>query len=83
MGRVASVPWLRDAGPMTDQVRNSRRVIHATCTQHGGSRGFTNLVVRKLDGAVELDPHAVGGCVVRLDEDGATVLRDALTEWFG
>lgn len=62
---------------------NARRVIHATCMQHGGARGFTNLVIRKLDGEIELDPHAVGGCVIKLDEDGATVLRDALTEWLG
>jgi hypothetical protein len=66
-----------------DQVRSTRRVIHATCTQHGGARGFTNLVARKLDGEIELDPHVTGGCLIRLDESGATVLRDALTEWLG
>jgi hypothetical protein len=43
-----------------DQLRSvtNRRVINASCTQHGGSRGFTNLVVTKCDGDIELDPHA-------------------------
>lgn len=62
---------------------NVRRAIPATCTQHGGARGFTNLVVKKLDGEIELDPHVTGGCVIKLDENGATALRDALTEWLG
>ncbi|MDQ3761267.1 MAG: hypothetical protein M3460_06065 [Actinomycetota bacterium] len=53
----------------------------ATCTLHGGARGFTNLVVRKCDGSIELDPHVTGACVIRLNEDAATVLRDTLTEW--
>lgn len=59
----------------------SRRVIHATCTVHGGGRGFVNLVVRKLNGTVELDPHVTGQCVLRLAEDEAIALRDALMEW--
>lgn len=57
-----------------------RRVIHATCTQHGDARGFTNLVVTKKDGEIEFDPHAVVVCVVSLDEDAARVLSDALRE---
>jgi hypothetical protein len=62
----------------------NRRVIDATCTQcRGVARGYTNLVVRKLDGQIELDPHVDRGCVILLDEDGATALRDALTEWLG
>jgi hypothetical protein len=72
--------------PMTDdQVHSNRRVIHATCTQcRGVARGFTNLVVRKLpDGQIEFDPHVTGVCGLRLDGDGATVLRDALVEWLG
>lgn len=67
-----------------DQDRNGRRrVIHATCTQHGDARGFTNLVVTRRDGEVELDPHAVGACVVRLNDDAARVLSEALVEWLG
>lgn len=61
----------------------NRRVIHATCTVHGGCRGFTNLVVRKLNGTIELDPHVTGQCVLRLTEDEAIALRDTLTEWLG
>jgi hypothetical protein len=46
--------------------------------------GFTNLVVTKRrDGDVELDPHVAGCCLVRLDEDGARVLSEALQEWLG
>ncbi|MGH3944094.1 MAG: hypothetical protein ACRDSI_03470 [Pseudonocardiaceae bacterium] len=69
---------------ISDQVGNgNRRVLHATCSQHGGTPGFTNLVVSKLDGHVELDPHAVRGCVILLDEDGARTLCAALREWLG
>ncbi len=63
---------------------SNRRNIHATCTQHGGPVGFTNLVVTKRrDGDVELDPHVAGCCLVRLDEAGARVLSEALVEWLG
>ena len=40
-----------------------------------------HLVMHKLDGEIEFDPHAVGACVLRLDEQAATQLRDQLTEW--
>ena len=43
---------------------HNRRVIHATCSRHGGPLGFTNLVVSKRDGQIELDPHADGSCVL-------------------
>lgn len=69
--------------PEIDRPGRNRRVIHAHCTQHGGTPGFTNLAVRKLNGSIELDPHVTGSCVITLDEPGATVLRDALTEWLG
>jgi hypothetical protein len=62
---------------------HNRRVIHATCTKHGGGAGFTNLVVSKRDGSIELDPHVTGQCVLTLAEDEAIALRDALTEWLG
>ncbi|MGH3774519.1 MAG: hypothetical protein ACRDRR_02090 [Pseudonocardiaceae bacterium] len=42
--------------------------------------GFTNLVVSRRGGTIELDPHAVRGCVMLLDEDGARVLSEALQE---
>jgi hypothetical protein len=63
--------------------RRNRRVIHVTCATHGGGIGFTNLVATKRDGSIELDPHVTGQCVLTLDEDAATALRDALTEWLG
>jgi hypothetical protein len=44
---------------------------------------FTNLLVTKLDGTIVLDPHVDGSCVIRLGEDGATALRNTLTEWLG
>ncbi len=61
----------------------SRRVIHATCTRHGGSRGFTNVVMTKVGGRITLDPHATGACVLELDEAEATAVWDTLTEWLG
>jgi hypothetical protein len=59
----------------------TRKAIHATCTKHGGLRGFTNMVLTKRGGEIELDPHATGACVLRLDEDTATVVRDTLWKW--
>jgi hypothetical protein len=69
-------------GAATKPVR-TRKVIHATCTKHGGARGFTNLVLTKRGGEIELDPHATGACVLRLDENAATAVRDTITEWLG
>jgi hypothetical protein len=65
------------------QSRPNRRVIHATCTMHGAGIGFTNVVISKRDGAIELDPHVTGQCVLTLAEDEAIALRDALTQWLG
>lgn len=39
---------------------NNRRVIHVTCSMHGGTPGYANLVVNKRDGHIVLDPHATG-----------------------
>jgi hypothetical protein len=61
----------------------TRKVIHATCTQHGGSRGFTNVVLTKRGGEIELDPHATGSCVITFDKDAAIAVRDTITEWLG
>jgi hypothetical protein len=60
-----------------------RRVIPATCELHRAAVDFTNLLVTKLDGTIVLDPHVDGSCVIRLGEDGATTLRNTLTEWLG
>jgi hypothetical protein len=65
------------------QPRKPRRVIPATCTTHSGARGYTNLVVTKRGGHIELDPHVTGQCVIMLDEDSARVLVEALAGWPG
>jgi hypothetical protein len=62
---------------------SSRRTIAVTCTQHGGTPGFTNLLVRKRGDIIELDPHVTGCCVVQLDETGARELCELLAEWLG
>ncbi|HEX4099427.1 MAG TPA: hypothetical protein VHY21_02630 [Pseudonocardiaceae bacterium] len=64
-------------------VKRTRRVIHVSCSEHGGPRGFTNLVATKRDAVIELDPHVTAQCVLTLAEDAATELRDALTEFLG
>ena len=40
-------------------------------------------MVSKRGGAIELDPHVTGQCLIILDEKGATELFDALGEWLG
>jgi hypothetical protein len=60
-----------------------RVVIPATCQLHRDSRGFTNLLVTTRGGDIVLDPHVDGSCVISLDENGATTLRDTLTKWLG
>jgi hypothetical protein len=60
---------------------HDRRVIHTTCSTHGGGIEFTNLVVSKRDGEIVLDPHVPGACVIILDEDAATALFEVLRTW--
>lgn len=55
-------------GDAPPQSTRCRRVIHITCSVHGGCRGFTNLVVTKRDGTIVLDPHGTDQCVLILDE---------------
>jgi hypothetical protein len=69
------VPATKSAG--------TRKVIQATCIKHGRARGFTNVVLTKRGGEIEPDPHATGACVLRLDENAATAVRDTITEWLG
>jgi hypothetical protein len=78
----ADTPEVRPVDPSLSGSRR-RVVIPATCQQHGGSRGFTNLLVTIRGGEIVLDPHAVGSCVTSLDKNGATTLRDTLTDWLG
>lgn len=66
-----------------DRARGShRRVIMTTCQTHGAA-GFTNLLVTKEDGVIVLNPHAANCCVLRLDEQAATVLHGTIGEWLG
>ncbi|MGH3694940.1 MAG: hypothetical protein ACRDRX_13295 [Pseudonocardiaceae bacterium] len=71
------------AGIVVVRPVGSRRVFHATCIRHGGSRGFTNVVMTKVGGTITLDPHATGACVIELDETEATAVWGQLTEWLG
>jgi hypothetical protein len=69
-----------------EQQPNSDRrrvVLHASCSVHQGALGFANVVVRQRGGLIELDCHLDGSCVLTLDEDAATQLRDVLIEWLG
>jgi hypothetical protein len=77
--RVTEEPHNRADHPSSGR----RRVIPATCELHRGAVGFTNLLVTKRDGTIVLDPHVDGSCVISLSEDGATALRNTLTEWLG
>jgi hypothetical protein len=63
--------------------RESRKVIHASCSVHQVAVGFTNLVVSKRNGQIVLDPHVDGSCLLTLSEAEACVLRDVLIEWLG
>jgi hypothetical protein len=47
-----------------------------------GSRRFTNVLTTR-DGEIEIDPRVTGSCVITLDEDAATAVRDTITEWLG
>lgn len=67
--------------PETDRPHSNRRVVHVHCTVHGGTPGFVSLVIRKINGGIELDPHGLQTCIIRLDTEATGLLRDALTEW--
>jgi hypothetical protein len=72
-----------DATVASPTREHNRIVIRASCTRHGGARGFTNVLMTKTQGAIVLDPHLTGGCVLELDELEATAMRDQLTKWLG
>lgn len=60
-----------------------RVVLAASCSVHQGALGFVNVVVGQRGGLIELDCHLDGSCLLTLEEDAATQLRDVLTEWLG
>jgi len=66
------------------QPTNDRRrvVLHASCPVHQSALGFANVAVRRRGGLIKLDCHLDGSCLLTLDEDAATRLRDVLT-WLG
>jgi hypothetical protein len=72
-----------DIPPTQPTSDRCRVVIHASCSVHQVAMGFTNLVVSKRNGEIELNPHVDGSCLLTLSEDEACSLRDALTEWLG
>ena len=61
----------------------NRRVVDIYCSTHGGARNFTPLVCTKVDDFIQLDPQAMGLCVLVLNEKAASELFDALREWLG
>jgi hypothetical protein len=63
--------------------KKCRKAIPATCALHRGPIGFANLLVSMQDGSIVFDPHVTGACVIAINEEGATTLRDVLTEWLG
>ena len=66
----------------THPTGRTRRAIPTTCQLHRGPIGFANLMVNKCDnGLIVFDPHVTGSCLISLDKDGATTLRDLLTAW--
>jgi hypothetical protein len=79
-----SVPLNCDGQHMDEPSNGNRRVIHASCSCSGVTRGFTNLVIRKLpNGHIELDPHVTGTCILTIDENASRLLHKALGDWLG
>ena len=73
-----------DQPPGTQPTIDRRRVVlHASCSVHQGALGYANVAVRQRGGLIELDCHVDGSCLLTLDEDAATQLRDVLIEWLG
>lgn len=58
-----------------------RKEIPATCRLEAGPVEFSNLTVSKHNGTIVFDPHVPGACVISLDKEGTTRLRDLLTAW--
>jgi hypothetical protein len=52
--------------------------IPVSCVPYRGARGFATLVVEKRGEEIVLDAQVTNGCMIILDEAGATVLFDLL-----
>jgi hypothetical protein len=48
--------------------RGLRKAIPATCGLHRGRIRFANIMVSLQGESIVLDPHAMGECVITLDE---------------
>lgn len=59
----------------------NRLVLHVTCQIHGGTEGFTNLVVTRNENTITLNSHADNSCVLTLDEVTANAFHETLGEW--
>jgi hypothetical protein len=64
-----------------DATLQHRKEIPAECRLDQGPVELANLTVSKYDGIIAFDPHVPGACVMAVDEEGATKLRDMLTAW--
>jgi hypothetical protein len=61
----------------------SRKVIHATCAIHPGTRGFTNLELIWDGEDLVLHPHATGVCKLIFNEAEARALHGFIAEALG
>ncbi|MBV9139741.1 MAG: hypothetical protein JO115_02265 [Pseudonocardiales bacterium] len=57
--------------------------IPVTCALRGGPRGFAAVMVEQSGEEIVLDAQVTGGCMIVLDEAGATALFDILGTWLG
>jgi hypothetical protein len=70
------------SAPETGQGSGYRRkVISGWCALHGGAREFSSIVIRKVEDGIELDPHAVGACVLTIDKENARMLVETVAQW--
>jgi hypothetical protein len=72
------------SAPETGQGQGSgyrHKAINGWCALHGGVRGFSNIVIRKVEDGIELDPHAVGACVLAIDEENTRTMVETVAEW--
>jgi hypothetical protein len=61
----------------------SRRTIPAACRTRSGDVTVCTLRVTRCKDSIVLDPHITDGCVIALDQGGATTLFELLGEDIG
>ena len=77
---MINVPRPEDQRPVPRGGKD--RTIPVTCQIHG-SRGFCNLRLTRVDGAIVLDPHVAGSCVLTFEEEAARAVFETFREWLG